>query len=419
MQRSGLRRPPRLRTVEAEEEGRERHATWFELFFDLVFIIAVAQLAHELAADTSARGFLRFALLFAPVWWAWVLYTVYADRFDTDDVAYRLLGMLGMLTIAAMGVTLPRAMTGDGGMTSDAAFALAYLAARAVSVLLYLRASRYVPIAVPLLRIHGTGFAVAAALWLPALLLPAPGRYALWTAALAADLLVIPFLNGRTIGRVPLSLSHLPERFGLFTILVLGESIVAVATGLGDVGWGPRSSFVAVAAFGLACCVWWLNFDFVDASPLSRRFPIRMVYTYGHFPIVVGLTAAGAGALLAIEHAADDHLAAGARWALCGGLALYLAAVAGINLAALDDRLRQLPRFGTTATVIAVALALAAFGEPLSPVLLVGVLVAALGGMVGRKVVRMAAPAAERASATDTGRAVSAREDAAPGLGQT
>ena len=400
MQGLGLLRPPRLRPL--EEEGRERHATWFELFFDLVFVVAVAQLAHELEADTSARGFLRFALLFAPVWWAWVLYTFYADRFDSDDVAYRLLGMVGMLAIVAMGVAIPGAMTGERGAAGDAAFALAYLGARGVSVLLYLRASRYVPIARRLVRIHGTSFAVAAALWLPALLLPTPGRYVLWSLALAIEILVTPLVVWRTLGQVPLSLPHLPERFGLFTIIVLGESVVAVAGGLGDVGWGLRSAAVAVGAFALACCVWWLNFDFVDASVLRRHFLIRQVYVYGHFPIVVGLTAVGAGSLLAIEHATDDHLTAGARWALCGGLALYLVAIAGINLAAFDDRLRQLPRFGPIATIIAIALSLAAFGEPLPPVLLVGVLVLAFGGMVGRKIVRVprssvAAPDSDRA----------------------
>ena len=148
-------------------------------------------------------------------------------------------------------------------------------------------------------------------------------------------------------------------------------------------------------------------------DPLRRRFAIRQVYVYGHFPIVVGLTAVGAGALLAIEHAVDDHLEAGARWALCGGLALYLVAIAGINLAAMEERVRQLPRFGPIAGVIAAALALAAFGGGLPPVGLVGLLVAAFAGMVGRKVVRTATATAG-ASPTEPSRVASAPRGEAP-----
>src|SRR5205085_919414 len=80
-------RPPRLRTLEDAEE--ERRATWLELFFDLVFVVAVGQVAHRLTHDTSTAGFLRFAGLFVPVLWAWTGFTFYANRFDTDDAIYR------------------------------------------------------------------------------------------------------------------------------------------------------------------------------------------------------------------------------------------------------------------------------------------------------------------------------------------
>jgi hypothetical protein len=80
--------PPRLRTIADETE--ERRATWLELFFDLVFVVAIAELSHQLAVDHSAEGFLRFAALFVPVWVAWQGYSFYADRFDTDDLVFRL-----------------------------------------------------------------------------------------------------------------------------------------------------------------------------------------------------------------------------------------------------------------------------------------------------------------------------------------
>ncbi len=105
--------PPRLRTTSDPKE--ERHATWFELFFDLVFVAAVSQLGAALARDPSGAVFARFAALFVVIFWAWILYTLYANRFDTDDLIFRLGKSGGMLAIAAIAVNLPRLMAGHGG----------------------------------------------------------------------------------------------------------------------------------------------------------------------------------------------------------------------------------------------------------------------------------------------------------------
>src|SRR6266536_1256637 len=96
--------PPRLRTT-ADEVGA-RHATWLELFFDLVFVVAITELAHELEIDHSAAGFLRFAALFVPVYVAWQGYMAYADRFDSDDLLFRVAYFVAMLAIATMAVLI-------------------------------------------------------------------------------------------------------------------------------------------------------------------------------------------------------------------------------------------------------------------------------------------------------------------------
>ena len=91
-------RPPQLRTL--DDQG-ERHATWLELFFDLVFVISIAEVVHTLEDYRSLGDLLGTAGLFVAVWWAWVGYTVYADRFDTDDVLHRVLVLAGMLAVIA------------------------------------------------------------------------------------------------------------------------------------------------------------------------------------------------------------------------------------------------------------------------------------------------------------------------------
>ena len=101
--------PPRLRTLETDEE---RRATWLELFLDLVFVAAIAQVASTLSADPTAAGFGRYLVLFLPIGWAWAGFTFYATRFDTDDLVYRSLMLLGMFAVAGLASTVPDALHG-------------------------------------------------------------------------------------------------------------------------------------------------------------------------------------------------------------------------------------------------------------------------------------------------------------------
>lgn len=395
---AGLLRPPRFRAGEPSEG--ERHATWFELFFDLVFVVAVAELAHGLAEDASVAGFARFGLLFLPVWWTWILYTFYADRFDTDDVLYRLLGMVGMFAIVTMGVGLDHAGNGEG-VRQDLPFVLAYLAARWVSCLLYLRAAFHLEIGRRLVRIHATGSVLASVIWLGSLALPDPARYWLWFVALLVEM-VVPAVARQTLAAVPASLDHIPERFGLFTIIVLGESVISVAAGLEDGGVGGRPFVIAVAFFLLACALWWFYFDFADAEPLRHSFAVRQIYIYGHFLTVVSLTAIGAGALRAIEHAGDGSLDAGTRWAIGGGLTLFLVAAAAVRIVVMSSpRLPQLPRFRYLALMIVGGLTFAVSGGAVGPVVGVVLLVAGFVAYTGQKVLMIAARDAAKIAAED------------------
>ena len=128
--------PPQLRI--GEDGVTERRATWLELFFDLVFVVAIAQLAHKLNEEISLSGFFGFVALFIPVWWSWVGAAFYANRFDTDDLGHRLLTSVQMLAVAALAVNIHHGL-GD----SSAGFALSYAAVRFVLVVEYLRAGKH------------------------------------------------------------------------------------------------------------------------------------------------------------------------------------------------------------------------------------------------------------------------------------
>jgi low temperature requirement protein LtrA len=314
--------PPRLRT--AAEEAEPRHASWLELFFDLVFVVAITELSGQLVGDHSAGGFLRFAALFFPVYVAWQGYMAYADRFDTDDVLFRAAYFAAMLAVAAMAVLI-----GDVAQGRDSAqFAIAYVCLRSFMLVLYLRAWRAVPDARPLIRFYGTGYAVGAALWLASLALATPARYAVWVVAQVLEL-SLPPLTTRIHRRVRTSASHLPERWALFTLIVLGESVVAVAIGTAGTHWRPASAGAAVLGFAAIAAVWWLYFDRQDGVVLRGSTMNVVVYSYAHIPVLMGLAAMSAGLRLLIDRAGQGHLGLGPTAALVGGAVLFLVALVG------------------------------------------------------------------------------------------
>jgi len=178
---SGLIRPPQLQHTDTDS-GDERTATWLELFFDLAFVLVVAELAVGLRNDRTLHGVLVFAGLFSSVWWAWAGFTFYANRFDTDDVVYRL-GKLGaMLAVAGLAASATEATGSLAGQ-----FAICQAAIRVVLVALYLRAYRHVVQARGLIVVYLTAGAIAAGLWLAGALVSGPARYAAWVVAVATE----------------------------------------------------------------------------------------------------------------------------------------------------------------------------------------------------------------------------------------
>jgi low temperature requirement protein LtrA len=329
---SDLVRPPRLQNSETDA-GKQRTATWLELFFDLAFVLVVAELAVGLRNDLTLQGVLVFAGLFTSVWWAWAGFTFYANRFDTDDVIYRLAKLTAMLAVAGLAAS---ATDATGSLAAQ--FALCQAALRIVLVYLYLRAYRHVVQARTLIAVYVVAESIAATLWLAGTVAPAPARYLCWAAAVAAEAAAPIMATMRSAG-LPLHFEHLPERFGLFVILVLGESVAAIAVGVHETHWEPVTVTVAVLGFVTAVSLWWIYFDLAGAAATQtladrgghRSTLLHDIYAYGHWPIALGLAAAGVGIEGAILQGGQPTLASGSRWVLCGGVALYLLAISAIQ----------------------------------------------------------------------------------------
>lgn len=361
--------PPQLRTT--ADPGEERHATWFELYFDLVFVAAVGELATALAGDPSSAAFARFAGLFTVVAWSWAGFTLYANRFDTDDLVYRLAKSLAMLAIAALAISIHRVMKGDGGTVG---FAAGYVVLRSLLVGLYIRArlhvsgegralvDRYIPL-----------FSLTTALWLISIFCPEPYRVALWAVAIAIDLGGAPLAWRRLTG-APVAVSHLTERFGIFFIIVLGEAVTGVVAGVAGFEFSSESWVVAGICFAIALVLWWIYFDLADTSVVGRG-ALGFVYPYSHLPLLAGVAAFGAGTHLAITNAAATGLLPGARWALAGGIALFALALSLLHIGAEWTSVRDRTFLGRLALVV-FAVALAALGGGLDPIVFTGLIAA-------------------------------------------
>lgn len=320
---------PRIRL--ADTEGR-RSASWLELFYDLAYVVAVAVLAGRLLVDVTWGAVLSFSGYFGLVWWLWVSHTYYADRYDTDDHAYRLLAAGQMLAVVVVAAALT---PGDTGSTR--AFAFGYAAARLLMLAMYWRAHRHVPETRTMVGGYLRGFGLAAVVWSAAVVVPDRYRLAAWAVALSIDL-ATPWVMRKEQAKVPLDVSHLPERFGLFTILVLGEAIASVVGGLGHAGWNLPTVATSAAAIFVATAIWWLYFDNAEGSVVRRRQDVKRswrptIWIYTHLPLGASLVAAGVALEDAITHAGSGGMAVGPRWLLVGSVALAFTCMAVLHSA--------------------------------------------------------------------------------------
>jgi low temperature requirement protein LtrA len=365
---------PKLRIAEGDNE--ERRVSWLELFFDLVFVVVISQAAHYLAEHASLEGAIGYVLLFLPIWWVWIGGTFYNARFETSDISYRIFTLLQMLPVAAM------AVFAHGGLgTTSAQFALSYAAARALIILLWARGGWHVPIMRPVTNRYVAGFSISMLLFVISVFVPPPLRFVLWGVGLAIDLLT-PVTTLAHQARLPrLSNAKLPERYGLFVIIVLGEAIIGAINGVAerelfDLGTGINGTLGVTLAF----CLWWIYFDFIARHAEFRRPRPGVWWTlawgYLHLPLVMGIAAVGAGTLDVLV-GDGETVAAPIRWLLAIAVATVLVCIALIEMT-----LRREPDEPThlrTSVALKLAgsllvLAIGALGSGLAPPALLGVL---------------------------------------------
>ena len=276
------------------EEGRT--ASTLELFFDLVFVVAVSTAAvslhHALTEGHTVDGIVNYAIVFFGIWWAWMNFTWFATSFDVDDWLYR------VLTIAQMGGVLVLA-SGIGPAFEDHDFSVliyAYVVMRLALVAQWLRASRSAGAARRATLIYAGGIAVVQVLWLVSLMLPG-SMFTFALVVLIVAELAVPIVAERT-GTTPWHPHHITERYGLFTLIVLGESLLgsanAIIEALHDTEELGSLIWVAVLVLIATAALWWIYFwppHHRVIGSLSRS----LAYGYGHYFIFAAAGAFSAG----------------------------------------------------------------------------------------------------------------------------
>ncbi len=312
-----------------------RRVHWMELFFDLVFVAFVGQLARGIHGDPGWAEFGTFVLLFFPAWWAWV---------NIVSVVNLLPGLssraLGVAMLAAMAAASVMAAAAPGAFGERAwAFSLANAAIRVVLLILWLYQHRENSAETPWrIWIYNGGTAV---LWLISAFLPLHVAVILWAAAIVVEVGMVAvgarLWPDRGIGGI--NIEHASERLGLFVIIVLGESIFTIVTEVSD-DWGPGAGLVGALGFLVVALLGWAFFQYGTGTITAglERLQARSDFAgilqttlFMPFLLVLGVTAI-AGAIATAIPAPYGHLPFGSGISLGGGLALFYACNAIVSL---------------------------------------------------------------------------------------
>ena len=321
---------PAIRSIEAGH----RQATWAELFFDLIFVVAVAQLAAFLLHNLTWRGVGIYLLAYLPVWLGWVFATIYANRFDTDDLGQRLITFAQMLAVAAMAASIAE----ETGLQ----FAIAIAVFRLLVALSYARVRAAVPAALPLANRMMSQMLVSAGIWIASTFVHGDLRLAFWAAAILVELAAafVPQWQ-RLIASVPLHLRHLPERFGLFVIIVLGETVLAVVVGVAEADWAATAVVFGAIGLTISFSLWWIYFETVTAEAMHHLGAFRPIgWILAHAPLVMGITALGVGIEITIHFESGEHLHTADALVLGGSLCAALLSLGLLSAADAVDSSR-------------------------------------------------------------------------------
>jgi low temperature requirement protein LtrA len=336
-----------------------RAATPLELLFDLCFVVAIAQgargLHHAVGAGHAAEGVVTYAMVFFAIWWAWMQYTWFASSYDTDGVVYRVLVMVQIVGALALAAGVPRAFE----HRDFSVMTVAYVIMRVALVWLWILVARDDVERRATARRYIIAILVCQVGWLAILALPPAWLVGAWLPLVVLELMT-PVWAERT-GDTLWHPHHIIERYGLLTLIVLGESVasttLAVQAALDHADGGGHRIVLIAGAPLIFFAMWWIYFGHASRR-LHAADCASTAWAYGHYLLFASAAAVGAGLAVAAEHPAGPAVAV--------PVAVFLVAMWIIN-----------PRHRDPVLLVAAGLALAAGWAPWTELVLGAVLVGA------------------------------------------
>lgn len=312
-------------------EAEHGSVGWLELFFDVVFVVVLAVLAHDLGQHPEPAGLLDFVVQFAAVFWVWNAFTYYTERFESDGLEARLFTFLAMLAVGGL------AVWGHAGLgVNYPGFVGSYLLARALNIGLWLRAGYHEVVFRPIARRFCAGYLLAAGLLAVALAGPVDPRRALFACAVLVEVSTPAATVRLQAALPPISRDKFPERFGLLTMIVLGETVAGVLRSLSTANETHRlaTGTVLRAGLGLLLCfqLWWVYFDYVARRPFRPSFAAALGWVYLHLLALTAIVVLGVAIEQTLATPSHARLPTSLPVLLLGGAAASLLATALLEL---------------------------------------------------------------------------------------
>ncbi|MEU5940890.1 low temperature requirement protein A [Micromonospora sp. NPDC047548] len=351
--------------------SEERHATWLELFFDLVFVLALLGVTARLdtRASPNATELAVAIVLYVLIQWSWIGQSFYDTRYDPDDTLHRLLVLAATVGAGAITLGVPQAPSG-------LLLPVGYLIVRGCLLLMYLRVLTAGRSAWDLVAVYLTGFGTGWLLWAGSLAISPAVRPAVWIIALAIELLT-PWLGRRWLRRHPVHRTHLPERLGQFTIILLGATLTNLRDAVPTAHPPARVVAAALAAFLLPASIWWIYITYVNSRLAVPQLGSGQGYAYLHSPAGAAVLFLGwALGVVVYEIGQSRQMPLNARLVLGGSIVTWMLCGLGLHRFALG----RLPRRRFIVGLAGITLAIVVTLVVTEPGLLLGLTSALLVG---------------------------------------
>ena len=300
-----------------DPQEEHRASSPLELLFDLCFVVAVssaaAELHHAISDAHVLAGVVSYLAVFFAIWWGWINFTWFASAYDCDDALYRVLTVLQMAGVLVLAVGVPAAFERfDIGTV-----VLGYTIMRVAMIALWLRAAHDDPLRAPITRAYAAGLAGIQVLWIGLAFVPVPWAFLGYVVLVAGEVALPPLAESRHVDAVRSSpgattwhAEHIAERYGLLTLIVLGEVILGITGAFGPAlserGFSASLMMLGIGGLLVVVGLWWIYFLAGDDEGLTSA-RVAYLWGYGHYVVFAGVAATGAGLEVAVD--AEEHVA--------------------------------------------------------------------------------------------------------------